>query len=176
MTVRARFQEHHEVRRRGRRRRRGGAGRGPVALQRVARGGVAVVGALRRGLGHLTAGDRPLVAVLIGAMALSVVLVSGPAQQYLDGSARVETLAAKAEALDAENERLEQRLVDLEDPATVEQLAREQQGFARPGEVPYTLVPPPVDRPVISPPRDGSDPQPTPWFRRMWESISDWLG
>lgn len=172
MITRVRLEERLALRRQERRRRRGGPGRGPVVLQRTARGIVAGVQALRRGAGRLVAGDRPLAAMVLVAIAVAVLLVSGPAQQYLSGSARVETLAAKAEALAEENDRLEQRREGLHDPATIELLAREHQGFARVGEVPYTLVPPPVDRPVITSPRDDEAPsEPTPWYRRVLDLL-----
>ena len=108
---------------------------------------------------------------LVGVIALSVVMVSGPAQRYLDSSARVDALEAKADALEEENERLVQRRDDLNDEEYVELLAREQQGFIRPGEVPYTLVPPDVERPQISPPRDVGEPEPGPWYRRAWDNV-----
>jgi len=41
--------------------------------------------------------------------------------------------------------RLEQRVDDLHDPEHLELVAREQQGFARPGEVVYRIIPPETD-------------------------------
>ncbi len=172
MSTRGRLQARRDLRRRERHRRRGGPGRGPVALQRTARGVVRAGNVCRSGLRHLSQGDRPLIAVLLAAVGLAVVLVSGPAGQYLDVSARVEALSTTAEALEAANEGLEQRRHDLHDPATIEQLAREQQGFARPGEVPYPLVPPQVERPVIVAPPDATDLPASPWYRRLWEALT----
>jgi cell division protein FtsB len=131
---------------------------------------------LHHGVRRLTRGDRPLLVALAGALALAVVLLSGPAQSYLDGRARVDTLAVKAAALEAENERLGQRAADLEDPGTIELLAREQQGFIRPGEVPYTLVPPEVDRPQITGPRRGPEIEPGAWYERAWQAVRGWVG
>jgi cell division protein FtsB len=153
------------------RRRRPVAGE-PGIGRRIAHAPVALWYALRR----LTRGDRPLLAVLAGALALAVVLLSGPAQSYLDGRARVDTLALKADALETENQRLTARAGDLEDPATIELLAREQQGFIRPGEVPYTLVPPEVDRPLIAGPRTGPHVEAGAWYERAWQAVRGWFG
>ena len=172
MNVRGRLVARRDLRRRERQRRRGGPGRGPVALQHTARAVVRAGVTCRSGLRHLSRGDRPLVAVLLAAVGLAVVLVSGPAQQYLDVSARVEALSTTSEALETANAGLEQRREDLHDPATIEQLAREQQGLARPGEVPYTLVPPQVERPVIVAPPDAADLPARPWYRRLWEAFT----
>jgi cell division protein FtsB len=172
VTGRAKLTERRELRRLERRRRRGGHGRGPVALQRAARGGI---GAGRRAVTSVTSGDRPFVAVLAGVLVLSVLMLSGPAQRLLDTRERVETLAAKADALERENAMLERRMMDLEDPLNVELLAREQQGFIRPGEVPYTLVPPAVDRPRITAPRDAAaEAPPAAWYTRAWQTIRGW--
>jgi cell division protein FtsB len=116
-------------------------------------------------------GNKPYVVVLLGVLTLGVVLLSGPAQSYLDHRARVEVLELKAEVLEAENERLASRAEALQDDETIELLAREQQGFIRPGEVPYALVPPEVDRPRITEPRDGPAPEPAAWYERMWGSL-----
>jgi cell division protein FtsB len=124
----------------------------------------------------VTQGDRPLVLALAGAVALAVVLLSGPAQSYLDGRERVEKLTVKAAALDVENAALEQRVADLQDPETIELLAREQQGYIRPGEVPYVLVPPEVERPTIADPRAAPEPATGPWYQRLWQELRDWVG
>lgn len=168
--------QRQALRRAGRRRRRGGPGRGPVVVQRAARRLHAATAGVRRGWGRVVSGDRPLAAVLAGAIVLAIVMLSGPAQRYLDGQARVDGLAAKVEALDAENARLQQRVEDLNDPLNIELLAREQQGFIRPGEVPYTLVPPEVERPRITAPRNGPDPEPPAWYERAWQEVLRWFG
>jgi cell division protein FtsB len=121
-------------------------------------------------------GDKPYVVVLLAVVALAVVLLSGPAQSYLDHRARVEVLELKAEVLETENERLASRADALQDDETIELLAREQQGFIRPGEVPYALVPPEVDRPRITEPRDRPAPEPTVWYERMWGSLQSLFG
>jgi cell division protein FtsB len=170
-----RAQRRH-LRRSTRRRRRGGHGRGPVVLQRTARRVSDLHSTVRQGIARATRGDRPLIVAWLVALGLGVVLVSGPAQSYLDGRERVAALDAKATALDAENDRLSARAAALDDPETIELLAREHQGFIRPGEVPYTLAPPEVDRPQITAPRTQAPAETSPWFQRAWESVRGWLG
>jgi cell division protein FtsB len=171
-----RTEQRRELRRLERRRRRGGEGRGPVALQRLV---IAVGDGLamaRAAVVRAVRGDRPLLVALAGVLVIAMLVLSQPAQSYLDGRARVDTLAVKAEALDGENERLERRAADLRDPATVELLARETQGFTRPGEVPYALIPPEVDRPVITAPRDQAGVEPDAWYERLWSLTTGRFG
>ncbi len=102
-------------------------------------------GRVRRMLG----GDLILGVLLVGALVLSVMLLAQPFDDYLAGRARVAVLEQQALALEAENLRLQQRIDDLDDPVTIELLARSQQGLVRPGEVPYVLIAPEVDAPRI---------------------------
>lgn len=168
--------ERRELRRLERRRRRGGERRGPVALQRLAASLLANGGTLRVRIGRAVRGDRPLLVGLLGVLVVSGLVLSGPAQHYLDGRARVENLAVKAEALDRANAELIQRTQDLEDPLYVELLARESQGFIAPGDVPYSLVPPEVDRPRIAAPRETTPVEAGVWHTRLREIVRGWFG
>jgi cell division protein FtsB len=87
--------------------------------------------------------------LLLGAIGLGILLLAPPFEDYLEARQRVTVLEQQALALEAENLRLERRVVDLDDPVTIELLARSQQGLIRPGEVPYVLTPPDVDAPRI---------------------------
>jgi cell division protein FtsB len=100
---------------------------------------------VRRVLG----GDLLLGILLLGAIGLGVVLLVPPFEDYLAARQRVALLEQKALALEVENLRLERRIADLDDPVTIELLARSQQGLVRPGEVPYVLIAPEVDAPRI---------------------------
>ena len=167
--------QRRELRRRGRRRRRGGDGRAPVPVQRAARRAVhATSDGGRRAWGAARSGDRPMLVAVVLVIALGVTMLAGPTQRYLDSSARVDDLEAKAQALEAENDELRQREHDLTDPEYVELLAREQQGLVRPGEVAYTLVPPEVDRPRISSPRDPGQADRV-WYVRAWDTVREWF-
>ena len=100
--------------------------------------------------------DVLLGVLLLGAMALGAMLLVQPFEDYLAQRQRVAVLEQQALALETENLRLERRVEDLDDPVTIELLAREQQGLVREGEVPYVLTPPEVDAPRIL---DAPEPQ-----------------
>ena len=175
MTASHRQQERRQLRALERRRRRGGTARGPVPVQRVAYGVRGWCARLRARAVRAVRGDRPLIVALLGVLALAVVILSAPMQSYLDGRDRVDHLEVKAAALDAENARLLQRVDDLERDTTVELLAREQLGLIRPGEVLYTLAPPEVDRPQITPPRTRDAEPAGPWYARVWGEVRERL-
>ena len=135
-----------------------------------------IAAAVRRAVSVTVSGDKPLVVALLAVIGLGVVLLSGPAQTYLDHRDRVAVLQLKADVLDAENARLAARAEALHDDETIELLAREQQGFIRPGEVPYALVPPEVERPRITVPREEPAREPAPWYEWAWAALQDLLG
>jgi cell division protein FtsB len=162
------------VRDASRRRRRGGLGRAPVPVQRVARR-VEDTALAARDMGvAAVSGDRPFVLALLAVLAVGVVMLSGPTQNYLDGRQRIALLEQKQAALVAENAALEERAAELVSPRQVELLAREQLGMVPPGEVPYALVPPEVERPRIAPPRElGGVTDDAPWWVRAWTTLTD---
>jgi cell division protein FtsB len=122
--------------------RAGGQGRGASVAAKRGHGGP---GPLRR----LVSSDLALGLLLVGSLVLGTVLLAAPFENYVSARQRVALLAQQASALDAENQRLERRLDDLDDPVILELLAREQQGLIRSGEVPYVLLPPEAERPRI---------------------------
>jgi cell division protein FtsB len=144
-------------------------------VQRTARGLRATVAGARARLRRSIRGDRPLLVVTLGVLALAAVLVSAPLQSYLDGQARVDHLTRTADALDRANAELEQRAGDLERDTTVELLAREQLGLVFPGEVAYTLAPPEIDEAAV--PRAPVVPaEEEPWYARMWSAVRELIG
>ena len=164
------------LRRASKRRRRGGHNRAPVPVQRLARGVESTATAARDVGVAAVSGDKPLVLAVLAVAVAGVVLVSGPMQHYLDGRDRVELLERQLSALDDENARLQARADALQDPEQIELLAREQQGMIRPGEVPYVVVPPEVDRPRIAPaPPEDLTPD-RPWYLDIWDTLAIWLG
>jgi len=55
----------------------------------------------------------------------------------------------KIDELDSENQKLQGRVKSLKsDPATIEKIAREEMGLARPGEYIFKLPPRPDDSPA----------------------------
>jgi cell division protein FtsB len=103
----------------------------------------------RRPVRRVLGADMTLGALLVGATVLAVWVLAAPFETYVSSRERVTVLEEQAAALQAENARLEQRITDLDDPLTIELIAREQQGLVRHGEVPYVLSPPEPDRPRI---------------------------
>lgn len=101
--------------------------------------------------------DLVLGVLLLAALGAGAVVLAPPLEGFLAARQRVALLEQQAVALTGENARLERRIDDLDDPLTIELLARRQQGLVRPGEVPYVLVPPEVDAPRIV---DAPDPVP----------------
>lgn len=149
--------------------------RAPQRVQRIAR--TARNGAvLTRNAGvRAISGDKPLAVAFLAVFVAAVVLLSGPMQSYLASRDRVELLEAQRDALAEANAALEQQRDDLNDPAQLELRARED-GFIRPGEVPYVVVPPEVERPQIVDPVPEPEAGDDPWFVRLWRSMTSVFG
>ncbi|MBY5161896.1 FtsB family cell division protein [Salsipaludibacter albus] len=165
-----RLEKLRYIRSASKRRVRGREDVAPLAVQHVARrvDDAAHVGAdrARRAL----AGDRPFVIGLGVIVLLAIVVVSGPLQAFLAGHDRLETATEQLAALDRVTSDLDRRANDLSDPEHIEVLARSQLGYAMPGQVAYSLVPPE--------PADGDEADaleaPTgdqPWWRRLVDAI-----
>lgn len=168
--------ERQRLRTAGRRRRRGGHGRAPVVVQRFARNVEDTAHAAREVGRSAVAGDRPLAIGLVGLVILGLAMVSGPLQTYLDGRDRVELLERQLAALSSANGDLDDRRAALDDPDEIELLARERQGMIFPGEVPYAVVPPEVDRPRIVSRLDVEAAAERPWYERVWDGLADLFG
>jgi cell division protein FtsB len=93
--------------------------------------------------------DLLLGVLLITALVGGAMVLIDPLEGYLAERQRVAVLEQQAVALEDENLRLARRIDDLDDPVTIELLARAQQGLVREGEVPYVLTAPEVDAPRI---------------------------
>ena len=64
-----------------------------------------------------------------------------PLRAYLNERSKIANLDDQVNALQRENNGLDQRIAQLHDPAYLEQLARECLGMIRPGEIPFVVVP-----------------------------------
>lgn len=111
-----------------------------------------------------------VLALMLGAMAL------GPYADYTAAQDRVQNLVAERTALDQAVAGLEAEAARLQDPAALEEPAREDLGMARPGEIPYIVVNPPTEPPApLGTAAEGEDPLPAPsrldrlieWFRSL---------
>jgi cell division protein FtsB len=79
-----------------------------------------------------------------GLLAIVIVLTMSlvvPLRQYISQRARVAELAARVDALNRANARLEKQLDRLQDPHYLERLARECLGMVKPGEIAFVTVP-----------------------------------
>lgn len=168
--------ERRLLRASSRRRRRGGRNRAPLPVQRAARRIEDTAYAVREVGTAAVSGDRPFAVGLVALLALGVVMISGPLQTYLDGRDRVDLLDRQLGALTAANAELDERRSELDDPDQIELLARERQGMIYPGEVPYAVVPPEIERPRIVPELDLGSAAERPWYARVWAGLADLFG
>lgn len=147
----------------------------PVGIQRAARAVRDAVTRLRNLGTRAVSGDKPLMVGFLLAFLAAIVLLSGPMQFYLASSDRVDLLESQERALQDANGALQQQADDLNDPDQLELRARED-GFVRPGEVPYVVVPPEQERPQITQPPPVADPDDGPWLSRMWRGLTSIFG
>jgi cell division protein FtsB len=119
---------------------------------------------------RLTRRGLLLILLLFGLTAMSVY----PLRQYVAQHQRVEQLAAKQRALDAEVARLERERERLDDPEYVEQLAREELYMARPGEQAWVLTgEQPSAKPTPAPGQQASGTDDDrPWYLRLWDKVT----
>ncbi len=135
------------------------------------------------GTGAPTAPKKPAVprrtAITTRAAILAVVLcvlalaLTVPLRQYVAQRGKVAQLRAKQQQAQARVDALEAQKRRLQDPAYVEQLARERLHFVRPGEVPYILLTPsPTPTPVAPGTPDGAKVGGEgPWYSRLWGTV-----
>ncbi len=165
-----RLEKMRYVRSASRRRTRGSGDVAPLPVQHLARrvDDVAHVGAdrARRAL----AGDRPFILGLAVILLLAVTVVSGPLQSWLAGQQRLDVATTQLVALDGATGELDQRAADLTDLDHVEVVAREQLGYAMPGQVAYSLVPPEDAEPELAAKADPAVVTES-WWRRVLHAL-----
>jgi len=83
----------------------------------------------------------PRAAVLLFAIFLLGMIAIAPARALLEQRQHLTDLERQATELERQNEVLGQRIHDLNDPATLERLARECLGMVRPGETGFVTIP-----------------------------------
>ena len=107
-----------------------------------------------------------LVIVLIGA----AFVLFFPSRQLVQQRRHISDLEQRYAQLHAENEKLDENVHRLTDPAELEVLARERLGLVRPGERAYFVEP--VEPKTPSTPRVVDR---APWWERAWESFTSLL-
>jgi len=83
----------------------------------------------------------PRASILLIAVFLSAVFAVAPMRAYLHQRAELSDLEHQTQLLQQQNTDLERRIADLNDPATLERLARECLGMVRPGEIAFVPIP-----------------------------------
>lgn len=97
-----------------------------------------------------------LVAVAIGGLVFLFVL---PGRTWLAQRSAMSAAERRLEVLQQENAALTKRAAQLQNPAYVEQLAREQYGLVMPGEQAYAVLPPtPTTTTTVPPAAAGGSP------------------
>jgi cell division protein FtsB len=84
---------------------------------------------------------RPRASILLFAVFLAGVFGLAPTRAYLHQRAELSALQRQADLLQEQNTQLERRIADLNDPATLERLARECLGMVNPGEIAFVPIP-----------------------------------
>lgn len=86
---------------------------------------------------RLTARAAMLLVVMLVIFAFAV----APLRAYLGQRSELADLRRQAEKLERQNERLQERLLQLNDPRELERLARACLGMVRPGETAFVAIP-----------------------------------
>jgi cell division protein FtsB len=83
----------------------------------------------------------PHASILMIAIFLAAVFAVAPMRAYLSQRSELHDLQHQTELLQQQNTELERRIADLNDPSTLERLARECLGMVRPGEIAFVPIP-----------------------------------
>jgi cell division protein FtsB len=95
-----------------------------------------------RGKKH-TKGVRltPRAAVLVVSVLIVAMFAIAPMRAYLVQRGQLHRLEQQASDLEAKNAELEHHVQDLNDPATLQLLARECLGMVEPGQIAFVVIP-----------------------------------
>jgi cell division protein FtsB len=134
--------------------------RAPAGWRRV--GGAATNRVVRRG------------AVLVSILAFLAVLLGSSVAAWFHQRTQLAALRERVATQEADVATLRAERERWNDPAYVEQQARERLKFVRPGERSYTVLDPePADpaTPSIAGPGSSEKVAPRPWYDTVWESV-----
>ncbi|MGK5529878.1 FtsB family cell division protein [Streptomyces sp. URMC 129] len=121
-------------------------------------------------------------AILALVVCSLIVALAYPLRQYIQQRAEIDDLRRQAEEERQRVEELRDAKARWQDPAYVEQQARERLQFVRPGEIGFIL--PDADPDAESGEGDGEDgdgaddafgtrgaPVPRPWYDNLWDGV-----
>jgi cell division protein FtsL len=83
----------------------------------------------------------PRASILLFAVFVVGVFAVAPMRAYLVQRSELQGLQRQADQLQQQNTELERRIADLNDPSTLERLARECLGMVNPGEIAFVPIP-----------------------------------
>ena len=83
----------------------------------------------------------PRASVLATALFLIAIIAIAPARAYLEQRDRLDELERRAGEVTRSNDALRRHIADLNDPRTLERLARECLGMVMPGETGFVAIP-----------------------------------
>jgi cell division protein FtsB len=109
-------------------------------------------------------GRAALLAVVICAIALSLAY---PVREYLAQRRQIDQLVSTQQSIAAQVKSLQAEHQRLQDPAYIEQQARDQLHMCLPAEKCYVIVgnsPPPDSAPQQAPAA-------APWYSKLWQSV-----
>jgi cell division protein FtsL len=109
-------------------------------------------------------GRAALLAVVICVIALSLAY---PVREYIAQRRQIDQLLAEQQSISAQVKNLQAQQQQLQDPAYIEQQARDQLHMCMPGEKCYVIVG------NSSPPDSVQQPAPAmaPWYSKLWQSV-----
>lgn len=106
--------------------------------------------------------------VLILALIAAAFILFFPTRQLLDQRGNIDALEQRVQRLRAENQRLEDDVSKLTDPAELEVMARERFGMVKPGEkIVYTQPGRPAEEPAAAEEPEKS------WWGKAWGWLVD---
>lgn len=105
-----------------------------------------------------------VILVLLAMMAI------GPARQLYQEHQAIRADESSLAAGTAERAAMTARLAQLQDPAYVEDLARQELGYVAPGETSYIV--PGSSQTLSLPTAPASAPAPQPWWARLWHDLT----
>ena len=83
----------------------------------------------------------PRASILVFAIFIVAVFAVAPMRAYLVQRSELQGLQRQAIQLQQQNTELERRIADLNDPSTLERIARECLGMVNPGEIAFVPIP-----------------------------------
>jgi cell division protein FtsB len=111
-------------------------------------------------------GRAAILAVVVCALAVSLAY---PLRQYVEQRAHIAELQQRTEETTRRVEELRAQKQRWEDPAYVEQQARERLFYVKPGETAYVIVGEPPTKTGTGP--DVGNAEERPWYDRLWRSV-----